>query len=257
MPQAGCCAGHGHHGMLHPFQLSSLLSLIRSQMSIGVHRDGPESMQGSTPMYFALFPLKISLSTLLPRDWLVARPCKQALSFPVQAGNPVVTIHGACHPRCPSRAGSAGIRGAADMAAWMPAVQRHMDASGVVPQLTVSLGHLPSLGSLLACSSSFSISCGAAGSRSPGFCAPGSSYSPDEACSSSSCSTGHSSRPSHHDTCQHSQSQQVWAVRIVSLALHVAILSLGLSPSIFGPPELCISEADATEDRFMLVLHAS
>ena len=154
-------------------------------------------------------------------------PCGQALSsrsFPVQAGNPVVILHGACHLGCPPRTGSAGITGAADLAAWMPALQRHMEASGVVPQLIVSLGPLSPLGSLQACSSSFSFSCGAAGSRTPSFGAPGSSNSSDEACSSSSCSTRHSGTRPQYGACHENQSQQVCAIAIVSFAHYVSVL---------------------------------
>ncbi len=169
---------------------------------------------------------------LSPELWLVAMPCEQALSsrsFLAQAGNPVVMIYGACHLGCAPRTGSAGTTGAADLAAWMPALQRHMEASGVVPQLTVSLRPLSPLGSLLACSSSFSFSCGAVGSRSPSFGAPGSSSSPDEACSSSGCSTTHSGTRPQYEAYNDIQSQQVCAVGIVSFALHIPMLSLGLS----------------------------
>ena len=142
------------------------------------------------------------------------------------------------------------MEGAADLAAWTPAVQRHMDASGVVPQLTVSLGHLPPLGSLLVCSSSFSFSCGASGSRSPSFGAPRGSDSPDEACSSSGCSTGHSGRRSQYEACQHDRSQQVCTVGIVSFPLHppASFLeprskSFNQLPSTLGLPELSKIEA--------------
>ena len=147
------------------------------------------------------------------------------------------------------------MEGAADLAMWMPAVQRYMDASGAIPQLTVSLGHLPPLGSLLACSSSFSFSCSDAGNRSPSARAPGSSDSPDEARSSSACSTGHSRRAPHCEACQHSRSQQVCADVSVSFALHTAVSSSRLTSKpinhclfTLGPPELCRSEADATMD---------
>ena len=212
--------------MLHPLELSSILTFVRSLMSIGFQTGGPYGIKGSTP-----FPVRPLVKALLPRTWLVAMPCKQALSsrsFLVQAGNPVVILHGACHLGCPPRPGSAGITGAADLAAWMPALQRHMDASGVVPQLTVSLGPGSPLGSLLACSSSFSFSCGAAGSRTPSCGAPRSSNSPDEACSSSGCSTRHSGTRPQYEACQDNQLQQVCAVGIVSFALHVPMLSLGL-----------------------------
>ena len=167
-----------------------------------------------------------------------------------------MTIFGACCLGRPSRADSAGMEGAADLATWMPAVQRHMDASGVVPQLTVSLGHLPPLSSLLACSSSFSFSCGAAGSRTPSFGTPGSSDSPDKACSSSGCSTRHSGACPQHE---HHHSQQVCAVAIVYLAIHAPIPSLGLRskaidcrPSSLGPPELCKYQASTSGEHFQI-----
>ena len=47
---------------------------------------------------------------------------------------------------------------AADLADWMPAVQRHMDASGVVPQVAVSLGQLSTVSSLLASTCDFNFS---------------------------------------------------------------------------------------------------
>ena len=106
----------------------------------------------------------------------------------------------------------------------MPALQRHMEASGVVPQLTVSLGPLSPLGSLLACSSSFSFSCGAAGSRTPSCGAPRSSNSPDQACSSSGCSTRHSGTRPQYEACQDNQLQQVCTIAIVPFALHVSTL---------------------------------
>ena len=225
MQEACCCAGHGHHGMLYPFDSSSILTFITSLMNIRFHSDGPDGTSGSTP-----FPEKPFVLALSPELWLVAMPCEQALSsrsFLAQAGNPVVMIYGACHLGCPPRTGSAGITCAADLAAWMPALQLHMEASGVVPQLTVSLGPLSPLGSLLACSSSFSFSCGATGSRTPSCGAPRISNSPDEACSSSGCSTRHSgTRP--HEACQDNQLQQVCAVGVVSFAIHVPMLSLGL-----------------------------
>ena len=196
---------------------------------------------GSTPFPGAF------VEALLPKTWLDAMPCEQALSSsssPVQAGNPVVMIHGACHLGCPPRRGSAGITGAADLAAWMPALQRHMEASGVVPQLTVSLGPLSPLGSLLA------FSCGAAGSRTPSCGAPRSSNSPDQACSSSGCSTRHSGTRPQYEACQDNQLQQVCTIAIVPFALHVSTLALGLPsksincrPFTPGPPELCRSEA--------------
>lgn len=81
----------------------------------------------------------------------------------------MVTIHGACNPHNTPEQSLAGAAMAGDLAVMMPAVQRHMDASGVVPQLAVSLGQLSAISSLLVSASDYTLSGTATGSN---CCAP-------------------------------------------------------------------------------------
>ena len=82
----------------------------------------------------------------------------QDTEFILQVGCPVVTIYGSCPRSTTYKRSSASASTAAHLAAWMPAVQRHMDASGVVPQLAVSMGQLSTVSSLLASTCDFSFS---------------------------------------------------------------------------------------------------
>lgn len=69
-----------------------------------------------------------------------------------------MTIHGACNPVNTLQHFASSLDMAADLADWMPAVQRHMDASGVVPQLAIALGQLSTASSILASSCDYSFS---------------------------------------------------------------------------------------------------
>ena len=100
----------------------------------------------------------------------------------LQAGTPVVTIHGACNPHNTPEQSLAGAAVAGDLTVLMPAVQRHMDASGVVPQLAVSLGRLSAISSLLVSASDYTLSGTATGSKG---CAPNQDDSRHDSSSSS------------------------------------------------------------------------
>ena len=76
----------------------------------------------------------------------------------VQAGTPIVTIYKACSSGSSVAEVPASSASAADLAAWMPAVQRHMDASGVVPQLGIAIGRLRPVSSLLVSASDYTFS---------------------------------------------------------------------------------------------------
>jgi hypothetical protein len=141
-------------------------------------------------------------------------PSKRGLAHAcVQAGTPIVTIYNARSSGSTVAAVPASSASAADLAAWMPAVQHHMDVSGVVPQLGIAIGRLRPVSSLLVSASDYTFS-------TP-MCArdyqdvSNSSYKLEQHCSSSSYAdscTGESSGGSCKicQCCLQGMSRQVW-----------------------------------------------
>ena len=85
-------------------------------------------------------------------------PVVQASELSLQVGTPVVSIHSSCNPFNIPTHSAANPVAAAELADWMPAVQRHMDTSGVVPHLALSQDPVSTVSSLLASTSDYSFS---------------------------------------------------------------------------------------------------
>lgn len=143
----------------------------------------------------------------------------------LQVGTPVVTIHGSCPRSTTHNYSSASASPAADLAAWMPAVQRHMDASGVVPQLAVSQGHLSPVSSLLAstCDYNFTQHGSRSGCRAAEICIQDCRSAPESGSCSGCRAAEHSEQ---HDSCSSSNSSSLCCKQELSQQVSAASRSI-------------------------------